>query len=80
MTATSDTTAATAQRRYMASVRRRARQALVAAGLTHEEIAAAMKVTPSAVRQALLRDSQLENPRITWESVDDGLIWESPTQ
>jgi len=64
----------------MASVRRRARQALVAAGLTHEEIAAAMKVTPSAVRQALLRDSQLENPRITWESVDDGLIWESPTQ
>lgn len=71
-----NTSAATAQRRRTASIRRRARHAMIAAGLTPDEVATAMCTSTSAVRQALLRDSQLENAT----SDDDGLIWDSPTQ
>lgn len=80
MTATGSTSAATAQRRQNASIRRRARRAMVTAGLTPDEVATAMSTSPSAVRQALLRDTQLENARANGDSPDDGLIWEASPQ
>lgn len=75
-----NTSAATAQRRRTASIRRRARCAMVAAGLSPEEMATAMKMSPSAVRQALLRDTRLVDARSDGASLDEGLIWDSTPQ
>lgn len=74
MTASGNTSAATAQRRQTATIRRRARRAMVAAGLTPDEVATAMSTSPSAVRQALLRDTRLEEEKSGESSLDDGLI------
>lgn len=77
MTAAGNTSAATAQRRRTASIRRRARRAMVAAGLTPDEVATAMSTSASAVRQALLRDTRSAEAETGEASLDDGVIWES---
>lgn len=51
---------------------------MVAAGLTAEEVAMVMQTTPSAVRQALVRDMRREDEKFSESGIDDGLIWETP--
>ncbi|QCR53699.1 hypothetical protein C1N80_09000 [Brachybacterium sp. SGAir0954] len=70
------TAAATAERRQLAETRRRARAAMVRAGMTPDEIATVMGTSPGAVKQALARDmrnSGSETPQVD----EDGLVWAS---
>ena len=71
MTTPATAAAASAARRARdAATRRRARAALLAAGLTVEQIAVAMGTSTAAVRRALRRDraeAQAPQAAITWE-------------